>query len=166
MKEIPYDRAAALAYAHRWAFGRNPAYAQFDLYGGDCTNYASQVLFAGTGQMNVGRDGWYFVNMSDRAPAWSGVVALNRFLVANRGLGPYAAQVPLAQAIPGDLVQLRFPGGDRFQHSPVIVAMGEPGNADQVLVAAHTLNADWRPLTSYIVEEMRVLHILGARADR
>lgn len=165
MREIPYDRAAALAYAHRWAFGRNPAYAQFDLYGGDCTNYASQVLFAGTGQMNVGRNGWYFKSLSDRAPAWSGVVALYRFLTNNRELGPYAVQVPLEQAVPGDIVQLQFVEGDRFRHSPVVVAVGEPGNPDQVLVAAHTLNADWRPLSSYAYTALHPLHILGARVE-
>ncbi len=165
MREIPYDRTAALAYAHRWAFSRNPAYAQFDLYGGDCTNYASQVLYAGTGQMNIGPDGWFFLTMKRRAPAWSGVVALHRFLVNNRGPGPYAAEVPLAQAVPGDLVQLQFASGDRFRHSPVIVAVGEPDNPEQMLVAAHTLNADWRPLSSYTFLALRVLHILGARAE-
>ena len=45
----PYDREAAVAYAHRWAFGRNPAYSNFDGMGGDCTNFASQCLYAGTG---------------------------------------------------------------------------------------------------------------------
>ena len=41
---LPYDRQAAVRYASRWAYGRNPAYADFDALGGDCTNFASQCL--------------------------------------------------------------------------------------------------------------------------
>lgn len=36
-----YDREAAVAYAHRWAMGRNPAYLDFHGIGGDCTNVGS-----------------------------------------------------------------------------------------------------------------------------
>lgn len=36
-----YDREAAVAYAHRWAMGRNPAYLDFHGIGGDCTNVDS-----------------------------------------------------------------------------------------------------------------------------
>ena len=45
----PYDRQAAVAYAHRWAYLRNPAFYNFDKLGGDCTNFASQCLYAGAG---------------------------------------------------------------------------------------------------------------------
>ena len=31
---IPYDRKAALRYAHKWAFGRNPAYYDYEELGG------------------------------------------------------------------------------------------------------------------------------------
>lgn len=34
MRERPYDRAAAVAYARRWAFDRNPAYYIFKKIGG------------------------------------------------------------------------------------------------------------------------------------
>lgn len=42
-----YDREKAVAYAHKWAYGRNPAYADFSAMGGDCTNFLSQCLHAG-----------------------------------------------------------------------------------------------------------------------
>ena len=42
-----YDRAAAVAYAHRWAFRRNPAYYDYEKIGGDCTNYASHGTLHG-----------------------------------------------------------------------------------------------------------------------
>ena len=42
MSVTAYDRGKAVAYAHKWAFGRNPAYYNFDKIGGDCTNFTSQ----------------------------------------------------------------------------------------------------------------------------
>lgn len=35
MREIPYDRQAAVAYARRWALDRNPAFYNFDKIGGE-----------------------------------------------------------------------------------------------------------------------------------
>ena len=52
MKEIGYQREAVLEYAKRWAKGRNPRYLDFEHMGGDCTNFASQCIYAGSGVMN------------------------------------------------------------------------------------------------------------------
>ncbi|MEG0115374.1 MAG: amidase domain-containing protein, partial [Hydrogenoanaerobacterium sp.] len=52
LREMPYDREKAIQYAHTWAYFRNPAYYNFEEIGGDCTNYASQCLYAGAGVMN------------------------------------------------------------------------------------------------------------------
>ena len=52
LERIPYDRRAAVAYAHQWAYGRNPDFYDYEEIGGDCTNFASQCLYAGTGVMN------------------------------------------------------------------------------------------------------------------
>ena len=60
--DTPYDRDAAVAYARRWALSRNPLYYDFEDIGGDCTNFASQCLFAGAGVMNFTPvTGWYYV---------------------------------------------------------------------------------------------------------
>lgn len=52
MKILNYDREAAVAYAKRWAFSRNPAFYDFSRIGGDCTNFASQCIYAGAKVMN------------------------------------------------------------------------------------------------------------------
>ncbi len=71
---LPYRRELAVAYAHRWAYGRNPAYYNYDAIGGDCTNFASQCLYAGAGVMNgTPTFGWYYWNANEKAPAWTGV---------------------------------------------------------------------------------------------
>ncbi len=158
MKTKPYDRNAAVAYARRWALSRNPAYYDFQNIGGDCTNFASQCIFAGAGVMNYTPTmGWYYRSINDRAPAWSGVQYLHNFLVNNRTVGPYGSVVPQEKAQPGDIVQLGTREGN-FYHSPVIIAV-----KPQILVAAHTFDAIDRPLSSYSYDTARFIHIEGVR---
>ena len=163
MRTYAYDRARAVAYAHRWAYRRNPKFYNFDGLGGDCTNFASQCILAGAGIMNpTPTFGWYYRSLSDRSPSWTGVEFLHNFLVGNEGQGPFAVVTELAEAQPGDIIQLRF-SGDVFQHSPVAVWVGRKPTPANILVAAHTYNTDFRPLSSYDYEECRCLHILGVR---
>ena len=89
MKEIPYNRNAAVDYARIWALGRNPSYYNFDDVGGDCTNFVSQCIYAGAQAMNYTSVlGWYYRSSYDRTASWSGVEYLYKFLVNNMGLGP------------------------------------------------------------------------------
>lgn len=158
MRETEYDRAAAVAYAERWALSRNPAYYDFEKIGGDCTNFASQCLFAGAKIMNFTPvTGWYYRSAADRTAAWTGVEFLYRFLVNNQGVGPFAEVVSRERAMPGDLVQLGDENG-RFYHSPVITA-----TVPDLLVAAHSFDALDRPLDSYTFAQARFLHIVGVR---
>ena len=154
MRQAPYNRAVAVAYARRWAMGRNPAYYDFEALGGDCTNFASQCLFAGAGIMNYTPvTGWFYRSAADRTASWTGVEYLYRFLVQNRSVGPRAREVSRAEVLPGDLAQLGDGGGE-FYHCPVITAV-EP----EILVAAHSFDALDRPLDSYVYERVRFLHI-------
>lgn len=159
MREIPYNRDAAVRYARRWALGRNPAYYNFDDLGGDCTNFASQCIFAGAQVMNFTPVmGWYYRSVSDRTPSWTGVEYLYNFLVNNQSEGPYARIVSQREIEVGDIVQLGRRNGD-FYHTPVIVAV-----RPRILVAAHTDDALDRPLASYNFATARFLHIEGVRA--
>ena len=158
MKEISYNRGAAVAYARKWALGRNPAYYDFEKIGGDCTNFASQCIYAGSQTMNFTPElGWYYRSSYDRTASWTGVEFLYNFLVNNSGIGPYAHIVHQWEAEPGDIVQLGTRSGD-FYHSPVITAV-----TPAILVAAHTFDVLDRPLASYIYETARFLHIVGVR---
>lgn len=160
---LPYDRQAAVEYAHRWAYGRNPAYYDFQNIGGDCTNFASQCLYAGTGIMNFTPVfGWYYRSVNDRSPSWTGVVYFYNFLTrAEESVGPVGREVPLADCLPGDFAQLNFTG-ELYGHTPIIVEMGSPPTLENTLIAAHTNDADYRPLSSYSFQRIRFLHILGA----
>lgn len=158
MREIPYNREAAVAYARRWAMSRNPAYYDFEKIGGDCTNFASQCIYAGAQVMNYTPVmGWYYRSSYDRTPSWSGVEYLYNFLINNKSVGPYARVVSEQEVKPGDIVQLGSANGN-FYHSPVVTSTNPI-----ILVAAHTFDAINRPLSSYLYDTARFLHIEGVR---
>lgn len=160
----PYDRQAAVDYAHRWAYHRNPDFYSFDELGGDCTNFASQCLYAGAGVMDYTPTfGWYYNSQYSRAPAWTGVPFFYNFLTRKKETpGPVGEEAEPAGLLPGDFAQLRFAPGP-FAHNPVIVSVGSPPALDNILVAAHSEDADYRPLSTYPIQGVRFLHIVGVR---
>ena len=157
-----YNRLAAVLYAHRWAFGRNPKFYDYEDLGGDCTNFASQCIFAGSGVMNFTPTyGWYYIDANQKAPAWTGVEYLWNFLTRRQiSLGPVGAPCDMEDLRPGDLIQLRFKE-EGYQHSPVVVRVGRPATPENILVAAHSYDADNRPLATYEYKSARFLHITG-----
>ena len=74
--------------------------------------------------------------------------------------GPAARDAAIGDLLPGDVVQLSFDGA-RWAHTPVVVAVGSPRSLDNVLVAAHSEDADDRPLSDYDYADIRFLHIFG-----
>lgn len=160
---IPYDREAAIAYAHKWAFRRNPEYYNFSGIGGDCANFASQCLYAGTGRMNYTPVyGWFYNSIEDRAPAWSSVKYLHKFLTTNDKTGPYGCEVDLSEVIPGDIIQIST-WMEEFHHTLIVVDTGEKPNLADTLIACHSYDSDDRPLGTYDIKMMRCIHIEGAR---
>ena len=165
MRIIEYDREKAVNYAKRWAFGRNPEYYNFDRLGGDCTNFASQCLYAGVGIMNFTPDvGWYYKTSNDRAAAWTGVEYFYRFLTGNlqgvgNGSGPFAQETTIENLQIGDFIQFGRVTGD-FYHTPVVVGFNARGVP---LLAAHSNDAFNRPLNTWSYERIRYIHVLGAR---
>ena len=149
-----YNRQAAVAYAEKWALSRNPAYLNFDTFGGDCTNFASQCLRAGGCPMNYTKDtGWYYASAGDRAAAWTGASYLHSFLMRNKGRGPAAVPVSLPRLEPGDLIQLH--NGKAYYHTLVVVGFYE----EIPLICAHTDDSFRRPLNTYFYLSAQGLHI-------
>lgn len=166
----PYDREAAVRYAHRWAYGRNPAFYDYENIGGDCTNFASQCVFAGSGVMNYEPTfGWYYIDANRKAPAWTGVEYFYNFMTREKpSVGPVAVDTAIGQILPGDVVQLSF-DGHTWNHSPVVVAVrgsGRPSRPEDILLAAHSYDADNRPLNTYNYRGVRFLHFVGVRKGR
>ena len=159
MRFISYDRDSAVDYALRWALSRNPEYYDFTNLGGDCTNFASQCLYAGCGTMNYSpARGWYYRSLNDRSASWTGVQFLSQFLLNNQDSGPFVRRVTLSDIRAGDLLQLGAADG-RYYHT-LFVLEASPA---AVYVAAHTNDALWRPLSSYHYDTLLPMHIMGAR---
>ncbi len=164
----PYDRARAVEYARRWALDRNPLFANFTGQGGDCTNFVSQCVYAGSCVMNLTPDfGWYYISVDERAPAWSGVEYFYDFMVGsqsfasqNGGVGPYATERPRRYAMPGDVLQLADRSGDWY-HSLIISEI----RGREIYVCAHSDDSLDRPLSGYNYANVRLLHIEGIRLD-
>ena len=162
----PYHRERAVEYAKTWALRRNPLFVDFTGIGGNCTNFASQALLAGSCVMNYTPDfGWYYVSPEDRAPAWSSVDYFFDFLTGtpafaeqNGGIGPFGKVVSREEAEPGDLIQFANSMGEWY-HTVVITGM----DGEEIFVSAQTNDALDRPISSYNFADARSLHVEGVR---
>ena len=157
----PYLRERALEYAKTWAFSRNPLFYDYTGIGGNCTNFVSQCLYAGSCEMNFTPVyGWYYLSPEERTAAWTGVEYLFNFLIGNRGVGPFGREVTAAELMVGDVIQLAREDGT-FYHT--LLVSGFEG--DTYLVAAQSDDAFDRPLNSYNYGSARYIHIDGVGVE-
>lgn len=165
LKEIGYDRTAAVSYALEWAERRNPRFYDFEDIGGNCTNFISQCMYAGCGVMNYAKNnGWYYIDINDRAPSWTGVSFLREFLLSNEGAAVYGAETPLDGLSVGDVIQLRSQSGI-FYHSLIVSYIRNPAIPQNIYVCAQSYDARNRPLSTYDYYRAEGIHILGARRE-
>ena len=155
----PYIRERAVMYAQRWAFRRNPLFGDFERIGGNCTNFVSQCVYAGSCVMNyLNLFGWYYISLDNRTPSWSGVEYFYNFTVENTGAGPFGHEATRDEVEVGDVIQL-FREGQGYYHSLLIVGFSD----EDILVAAQSDDAYARPLSSYTYERERYIKIDGVR---
>ena len=156
-----YNRLAAVDYAKKWALSRNPEYYNFQDIGGNCTNFVSQAVLAGSCGMNFTPTfGWYFISSTDRSPSWTGVEFFYDFMVNNVGVGPFMREASRREVEVGDVIQLANEAGD-FYHTLIIT--GFDGN--EILVSAQSDDSLDRPLSSYNYASLRFLKVLGVRVE-
>lgn len=164
----PYDRERAVTYAETWALRRNPLFLNFAGRGGDCTNFTSQCLLAGSCTMDFTPDfGWYYRTPDDRAPAWTSVAFFYDFVTEqpvfateNAGIGPFGREVRAREIELGDFIQLADEAGD-YYHTLIITGF-EPND---ILICAHTDDALNRRLSTYNYSSLRFIHIDGVRIE-
>ncbi len=164
----PYNRERAVNYAETWALRRNPLFLNFAGRGGDCTNFTSQCLLAGSCTMDFTPDfGWYYINADNRAPAWTSVEYFYDFMTEqpnfaseNLGIGPFGREVRARELEPGDFIQLRN-SMDDYYHTLVVTEFVP----NDILICAHSDDALDRPLSTYNFSSLRLIHIDGVRAE-
>lgn len=156
-----YEREKALLYAERYAFSQNPIFGNFRGIGGNCTNFVSQCVYAGSCKMNYTTTfGWYYISLDDRAPAWTGVEYFYNFMVGNEGVGPFGKEATRDECEVGDVIQLGRKD-EGYYHTLIIVGFED----DDILVAAQTDDAFRRPLSTYSYDMARFIKILGVRFE-
>ena len=157
----PYRRERAVEYAQRYAFGQNPVFGNFRGIGGNCTNFVSQSIYAGSCVMNYKPTfGWYYVSLDNRSPSWTGVDFFFNFITSNTGVGPFGREVGVDSLEVGDVIQLgREEEG--FYHTLLVVGF----EGEDTLVAAQTNDAFRRPLSSYEYDFARFIKIDGVRIE-
>lgn len=160
-KVVPYNRNKAVEYALTFAFKRNPNYLDFSNLGGDCTNFISQCLYAGSGVMNYTPVyGWYYGGSNNRSASWTGVTYLYNFLTTNTKAAVFGKNSDIGHMQLGDIIQL---GNQKkvFYHSLIITDIGKVPSLGNILISTHTFDASQRPLSSYVFEQIRYIHIEG-----
>ncbi len=159
-----YNREEAVKYATTWALRKNPRFYDYTNLGGDCTNFASQVIFSGAPIMNYNSvNGWYYINANQKSPSWTGVDFLHQFLIQNQNRGPFAKEVQLTQIQLGDIIQIWFGNQPHFNHSLVVTQITLPITPENIAVSVHTPDFLNRKLSTYQWVSARCIHILGAR---
>ena len=157
----PYLRERAVSYARKYAFGQNPIFGNFRGIGGNCTNFVSQCIYAGSCTMNYTPTfGWYYISLDDRSPSWTGVQFFYNFMIDNKDVGPYGREASLDEMEIGDVIQLGN-NQDGFYHTLLIVGF----EGEDPLVAAQTDDAFRRPLSTYTYDFSRFIKILGVRFE-
>ena len=159
--EKEYIRENAVAYARKYAFQRNPIFYTFEGIGGNCTNFVSQCVLAGSCVMNFEPIyGWYYLSLRRRSPSWTGVEFFYDFMLSNVGVGPYGVSADRNTVEIGDVVQLAKEDGD-FYHT-LIISKIENGD---IYICANTNDALDKPLSEYSYTTERFIHIKGVRYD-
>ena len=157
----PYERENAVRYARKFAFSQNPYFQSFAGIGGNCTNFVSQSIFAGSCQMNYTPTfGWYYISLSERSPSWTGVEFFYDFITKNKGIGPFGREASLDELEIGDVIQLGR-NGVGYYHTLIVVGFDGP----DTLIAAQTDDALDRPLSSYNNDYARYIKIEGVRYE-
>ena len=160
MQFFNYNREAVKAYALLWADKRNPKYYDFEKIGGDCTNFASQCIYAGSNVMNYDYiNGWYYTSQYSRSPSWTAVELLSKFLLRKEEtVGPKAKICALKDLEIGDIVQIKTNGV--YTHS-LIVTKIDGETVFDIFVCAHSYDAKNRRLSTYNLTEAKFLKIYG-----
>jgi hypothetical protein len=152
-----YDRVRAYKYAELWWNRFNPVFQQ--MKGNDCTNFVSQVLYAGGMPLVRGgsrSSGWWYDIGGKHNWSYSWSVAHSLRLALTRVLHAQEVGDPRQLKV-GDVICYDWDGDGRWQHNTVVVDFDGAG---QPLVDAHTVASHrrfwtyrdsyaWTPRTKY-----------------
>lgn len=170
--EYKYNRENALSYANKYVTKRNDEWPKYDTPGGNCQNYASQVLYAGGIPMDYNgtiTSQWKHYSSepnedeekSGRSYSWTGVGYFYTYAKNNKGYGLVAkVDANYYSALEGDVAQV---GYDGYGHSVVVVGSvkDKDNNIIDILVNSNTIDMENYPLQGYTYPNKRIIKIIG-----
>ena len=141
-----YNISKAVDYALKYALDMNPKFGNYEKWGGDCTNYISQCLYAGGipfdwEGMDV-RYHWFWYSETKRTPSWTAANSLKFYMENNNkekeSQGLRAQLTSISNLLRGDVIQLI--GEDlRAYHSMICTGyVVENGRVIDYLISQHS----------------------------
>ena len=110
--------------------------------------------------MNRSTFGWFYSNLSNRAPAWSGVEELYTFGIRNSSeKGIRFKIVDINELKMGDIIQFRH-NSSRFTHTLIINNISHPSPSG-IFIACHSNDAYNKKLSDFSFQEIRFLKVLN-----
>lgn len=166
-----YNRDKAYNYAMKWTINRNPDWTKYDDYGGNCQNYASQVLIAGGIPMDNTYPGiwkWYghtpnnSSSKTGRSASWTVVDYFYEYAKNNTGTGLCAlVDQNIYSSEKGDIIQVTTEENS-FQHTIVVVGIVKKDDKVlDILTNSNTADRENYPLSAYNFSKKRLIKVLG-----
>ena len=165
-----YDREKAVSYALKYVTKRDEEKINYDVYGGNCQNYASWALNNGGIPMDYkGAAQWkhYGGNINDyniadgRSTSWTGVPQFYIYAKNNKGYGLCSeVNVNSYYAEKGDIIQVGY--SNKYRHTALVIdTYSKDGNVVDVILSSNTGDLEYYPLSAYVYPEKRLIKILG-----
>lgn len=152
-----YDRQAALAYMLRWIGQRNSQWGDYSDSGGNCMNFASQVLTAGGIPMEPG---WYWED-GDYTMPWVNVGSFTDWVEGGPETLVCSGDEPYYSGQVGDLLLV---GAENARdHATEIsgLVQDEQGRTVDYLVCCNTADLKNFPAGAYYYTQQRLFRIYG-----
>ncbi len=144
----PYNREAAVAYALKYAEIPNvDHWKYYEGYGGDCTNFTSQCLYAGgipfDNYGNSSLEKWFWYSDAKRTASWTSSHAFRQYVRLNKSGPGLRAHIGEREELKlGDLVQLEENG--RTYHTVIVTGyISSPGDPKTIVdyqICQHSAN--------------------------
>lgn len=146
-----YSPSRGVEYANKYVYNRNTKFYEASVGGGDCTNFASQVLWYGFGANDTTNDiankvimipgsytdGWY-AGPGGGSRNWENVDYFWNCMTSYKSINTPGPRVNVVSSISslnnGGIMQIDFDYDNDYDHTVILV------NKDSLLFAQHTSN--------------------------
>lgn len=168
-----YNRDKALNYALEYSRERNDEWTNYNELGGNCQNYASQVLYAGGIPMdtigNIALQWKHYNSIVDtsnnekgRSYSWTGTTNFYEYARYNDGYGLCAkTNVNLYYMEAGDIAQVGY--NSSWGHTVVVIGniKNEENEIIDLLINSNSIDLENYPLSAYTYPNRRFIKIIG-----